>query len=277
MIIVPKNVRKLFIDFDGSQIEVCTDIPDVLELFERMYRPMLVRRLTSRAGRIEILETRGGYTIHGLEKTKFRRMPLESFVDFLKHDVLLQFMKARPDLLWMHAAAVERDGSALLIVGASAQGKSTFATRLCETGWRLLSDDVAPIRMDVDEVLPFPQSAYRRIYPGSAVAPEETGSLVKEEVSIPDTSLHVDRAIIKAIVFPRFKNGAAPELRQLSAGEGALEILRNCFNFADHKATAVARVSRLASAIPIYHLSYGDGHIAVGLLDALVSPSAKKL
>jgi hypothetical protein len=266
--IVQRKIEKLFIEFDGQQIEVLTDIPAAHDLFKRSYGPMLVSRLTSSAGRIEILESSRGYAIHGLQKADFARRPLNLFLDYLKNDVLLQFIRARADLLWVHAAAVERDGSALLIVGPSGQGKSTLATRLCEAGWRLLSDDTAPIRMDVDEVLPFPQSAFRRKYPGREFSEEERGYLEKEEVPLPDTALHLKPAPIKAIVFPLFRNGAAPELDLLSPGTAALDLLRNCANFADHKEAAVARIARLAASIPMYRLSYGVGQAAASLLDA---------
>src|SRR5438093_1374412 len=83
------------------------------------------------------------------------RFSVDSLTDQLRHQVLSKFSRARIDVLWVHAAAVAGDGSALLLVGPSARGKSTLSTRLCENGWRLLSDDAAPVRMDSNEVLPF--------------------------------------------------------------------------------------------------------------------------
>jgi hypothetical protein len=93
------------------------------------------------------------------------------------------------------------------------KGKSTLATHLCEAGWRLLSDETAPIRMDVDEVLPFPQSAVRRKYPGREFSEGEQGYLEKEEVPLTDTALHLKPAPIRAIVFPLFRDGTAPGAR----------------------------------------------------------------
>jgi len=268
MWLTTRVVEKLFIEFDGQQIEVLTDIPAAYDLFKQSYGPMLVSRLTSSAGRIEILEATGGYRIHGFHKMDFAWRPLNLFLDYLKHDVLLQFIRARPDLLWVHAAAVERGGSALLMVGPSGQGKSTLATRLCEAGWRLLSDDSAPIRMDVDEVLPFPHSAVRRKYPGREFSEKERGYLEKEEVPLPDTALHLKPAPIRAIIFPLFRNDVAAELELLSPGTAALDLLRSCSNFADHKEAAVARIVRLSATIPMYRLSYGMGQAAARLLDA---------
>ena len=53
-------------------------------------------------------------------------------------------MKARPDLLWLHAAGVARDGHAVLITGPSGSGKSRLATRLIAEGFAYLGDDVLP-------------------------------------------------------------------------------------------------------------------------------------
>jgi hypothetical protein len=266
--IASDKIEKLFIEFDGRQIEVHTDIPAARDLFEGTFRAMLVPRLTAPVGRIKFLKTSHGYAIHGSEKWNSRRRPLTAFIDYLRHDVVRQFIKARPDLLWIHAAAVERDGAALLIVGPSGQGKSTLSTHLCEAGWRLLSDDVAPIRMDTDEVLPFPQSAFRRRHPGREFLPNETGFLSKEEVPLPDAALRLNPAPIKALVFPVFRYDAPPQLTLLSEGEGALELLRSCSSFAEHRETAVTRIARLARSIPMYRLSYGAGVGAAAVLNA---------
>jgi hypothetical protein len=257
--IVSGNPARLFIDFDGLQVEVVTEVAAARDLFERTYRSMLVPDLTARAGLIEVHETPRGYSVNGLETLDFKQRRFEALVDYIKLDVVRQFVKARPDLLWMHGAAVEREGSALLIVGRSGQGKSTLSTRLCEAGWRFLSDDVAPIRMDADEVIPFPQSAFRRVYPGHEIGADETGFLSKEEVPLPDSALHLNPAPIRAVVFPSFKHGASSGMEQLSPGNAAIEFMANCFNFDDHQATAVARIARLAELIPMYRLTYGDG------------------
>jgi hypothetical protein len=259
---------ELFIEFDGRQLEIRTDVPAARDLFERTYRPMLVPRLTSSAGRIEFLSRGQGYTIRGLEEVDLTPQLVEQLTDYVKREVLLQFIESRPDLLWLHAAAVERDGSALLISGPSGQGKSTIATRLCDAGWRLLSDDAAPVRMDADVVLPFPQSAYRRKYPGRELAENEMGFFEKEEVLMEESALQLMPTPIRAIIFPLFRYGAPSELTLRLPGEGALDFLRNCTNFADHQEIAVERVARLAQTVPMYHLTYGDGQDAARQLDA---------
>ena len=101
------------------------------------------------------------------------------------------------------------------------------------------------------------------------MAENELGSFEKEEVLLPDSALRLRSAPVRAIVFPLFRHGAAPELSLRLPGDAALDLLRNCTNFGDHKEIAVARIARLAATVPMYHLSYGDGQAAAGLLDGL--------
>jgi hypothetical protein len=53
---------------------------------------------------------------------------------------------AARDRYLLHAAAVGREGAALLVLGASGQGKSTVCYAALDDGWRILSDDHVAIR-----------------------------------------------------------------------------------------------------------------------------------
>jgi hypothetical protein len=50
----------------------------------------------------------------------------------------------------LHAAAATRDGAATLLAGNSSAGKSALLAELLVRGWRMLTDDVAPIALDGD-------------------------------------------------------------------------------------------------------------------------------
>ena len=68
--------------------------------------------------------------------------------------------------LVLHAAALERDGRAYLVAGPSGTGKTTLALGLLERGYRLLSDDFAPLHREAGLVYPFPKPL--GIRPGEA-------------------------------------------------------------------------------------------------------------
>jgi hypothetical protein len=262
--------REFFIEFDGAQLTIASDVDRISQFVDETYRHMLVNDLTSPAGRIEIRRTPEGFTVQSVELLELLADSCEPLMPYLKEEILLQFMRARPDLLWIHAGAVERNGRALLIAAASGQGKSTLTTLLLDYGWKLMSDDVAPVRMDTDEVLPFYQSPLRRLDPGREVTGEEVSALERESIEVPGRLLRRNPAQVGAIVFPMFTHGVSAALTNLKRGDGALELLRNARNFADHRGAAVERAAAFARSVPMFQLCYGSAKDAVMSLENIL-------
>jgi len=260
---------QVIIQFDDCQLLFRSDVPDALEYMAQAFGHMIADRVTNSIGELEFIHIPNGYSIRGSSETDYPAVALADLLPLLKDEVRLRFMRARPDLLWMHAGAVERSGVALLLSGPSGHGKSTLTTLLCERGWRLMSDDIAPVRMDVDEVLPFPQSPLRRIHPGHEVDPLQVSYLDREPVSVATEMLRRGAAPIGALVFIEYKGGVPAGLVKIPRGSAAMEMLRNATNFVDHKGAAVGRVAALARRVPAYRLLYGRGADAVALVDAL--------
>jgi hypothetical protein len=262
--------EELYIEFDGAQLVILSDVDPIIEFVRATYRHMLVDRLSSIAGRIDIWRTDMGFKLQSVEPLELTGDSCEPLMPYLKEEILLQFMRTRPDLLWIHAGAVERNGRALLIAAASGQGKSTLTTLLLDYGWRLMSDDVAPVRMDTDEVLPFYQAPLRRLDPGMDVPVEEVSALQREAIEVPGKALRHEPAHVGAIVFPVFARGKSVELTTLKRGDGALELLRNARNFVDHKGAAVARAATFARSVPMFQLYYGSAREAVMSLENIL-------
>ena len=259
----------LYIEFDARQLLFRTNVSEARDYMADTFRHMLVPALVDPVDRLEFYETEKGYTIHSANTLNYENTALEKLIPLLKDEVRLQCMRNRPDLLWMHAGVIERHGGALLLSGTSGQGKSTLSTYLCEHGWRFLSDDVAPVRMDTDRVLPFLQAPVRRLHPGREVAREELGTLEREVVDVDAASLCRDEAEIRGIVFIEYARDAEAQLVRLDQGSAAMEILRNATNFFDHRAAAVERAARLVSHIPMYRLAYGSPRSASEVLNRL--------
>jgi hypothetical protein len=263
-----ESISELYIEFDGKQLTVRTDVPEMCESFARAYSAMLVAAQTESLGRLDFLRTGTGYAVRGL-RDKDYDAPLNYLFESVHGDVLFHFISSRQDLMWMHAGAVERAGKALLFAGPSGNGKSTLATMLCERGWRFLSDDIAPIRMNADEVLPFPQTPRRRIHSDQLLRPEEIGLIKRESVPIDANLIQRTATPIGGIVFPVFRADTAATLARIPPGDAALKLIRDCTNFADHKAAAVSRAVALARTIPVYGLTYSTGLDAAKLFDSL--------
>jgi hypothetical protein len=262
-----ETISELYIEFDGQQLAVSTDVPEIREFLADAYSAMLVPAQRESVGRLEIVRNASGYAVRG-GRDRELAAPLSFLFESIRAEVSYCFIAARRDLMWMHAGAVERDGRAVVFAGPSGNGKSTMVTLLCERGWRFLSDDIAPVRMHADEVLPFPQSPRRRIHPGEAFPPEKLALLDRETVVIETEMISLEPARIGAIVFPVFREGTGAELERVPTGEAAFKLIRDCTNFADHKAEAVSRAVSLARTIPVYSLTYSSSRDAQHLLDS---------
>jgi hypothetical protein len=258
----------LYIQFDEQQLTFRTDVEKVAEFVAMTFRHMLVSESTASAGSLEFFRTSGGYSLKAADVVEFPRLELAELIPLVKDEVRLQFMRARPDLLWMHAGVVERNG-AILISGMSGQGKSTMTTRLCEYGWRFLSDDVAPVRMSADRVIPFPQAPVRRLHAGREVSREELGTLARETVKLDPETICRDEAEIRGVVFIEYAAGSRATLTRLDMGTAAMEILRNATNFFDHRAAAVERAVQMVSRAPMYRLQYGSSDEAAEVLSQM--------
>lgn len=263
-----ETVDQVFIEFDGQQLTVTSDVPDAISYFRRNYSRMIVPRATDGIGELRVLRSESGYVVQGWKEVAYAT-PIDSLYDDLRRQVLLLFVRARTDLLWLHSGAVEREGRALLVSAPSSRGKSTLVTHLCARGWKLLSDEVAPIIMQTCEVIPFPQMPRRRLYPGRAISTVEFDTFRFEEIEIGAESIRREPVEIGAIVFPSFHVGVASQLTRATTGDAAMEIIRNLMNFVDHKGGAVEQAAIMAGRIPCYELTYSDGSDAATIVDAL--------
>lgn len=63
-------------------------------------------------------------------------------------------------ILPLHGSAVSVDGKVYAFIGDSGAGKSTLATALLEKGFDLLSDDVIPVSISLEDGLPYVTPSY---------------------------------------------------------------------------------------------------------------------
>ena len=257
------HLEEFRIEFDGIQLTIATNETRIGQFVKDAYRYMLAATVCASIGDIKVLRVQTGFVLQSRETLNLDGESCEPLLPYLKEEIIVRFMQARPGLLWLHAGAVAQIGKAVLIAGSSGQGKSTIATKFCDRGWQLMSDDVAPIRMDTNEVLPFNQTPFRRIDPGVTMPMDGVGDIPREEVEMSASLLRRSSAPVVGVVFPRFDRGSNATLTRVSQGEGALELLRNSRNIMDHGNAAVARVAAMAKAVPMFQLCYSDAKDAV--------------
>ena len=113
-------------------------------------------------------------------------------------------------LMPVHAAAVVRDGRALVLAGVSHAGKSTLSGWLTAHGWAFLTDEVALLETGADGTT----SSTRSGGPSVCVGPGPLDGLFTvpngdSEVLVPASELGplAESAPLTAIVFPSYQKG----------------------------------------------------------------------
>jgi predicted ATPase len=170
------------------------------------------------------------------------------------------FVEARPELLWLHAAAAARGGSALVIAGAAGSGKSTLVAELLRHSWTLLADDAAAIERQRSTVLPLPISPETRVacaqperdWLAFLTQPKILCRVAPEQIASRATS-------IGAIVFlDSASREAAPRLIRLRPVDALHALAQHCLAAAHERGATLRALWAIVCAVPCSTLVCGD-------------------
>ena len=130
-------------------------------------------------------------------------------------------------VLSVHAAGVGQAGRAVLMPGASGSGKSTLAAALALAGYEFLGDEMAALQPGTNRMVPLTLPlnlkpggllALQRLYPRAGLPVVDPLATVRHWPA-PALAGAVGNYDVRAIVFPRFKVGAACALTPLTPSE----------------------------------------------------------
>lgn len=261
-----------YVTFGRHQVAIRTDAPEVAQAVRRVFGPM------RGAGDRDALDSLGAYAldeqyhVQGSRVMHVDRGSLHAAVRSLKHEVVLRFIEARPDLVWLHAGAVAPPGNdteALLFVGAWGSGKSTMVAALYRAGWRYLSDDMVPYDPALQRVLPFPLTIAYREPQKEHVDRADVPGLPKTYVDLEASRVQADPLPARALVFPRFQPDDAPGAAAYPSAEAAVALIRQCQNGNEHRGDAVQRICELADRVPSFRVRYNRQASILRLVKAI--------
>ena len=181
----------------------------------------------------------------------------------------------RPDLLWLHASAVAAGGRAIVLAGPAGAGKSTLAVHLLAGPWRLMGDDLVPVRPRTAEALPLPFTPeVRTASPGDGRDPhalrDHTKSLaVVSADQIVDWPVRVDAVIFLEYALTWIEQ---PALKPLTATVGAQALAEQCAFRTGNGVKTLSDAMSLARRVSCYRLCYRDSTKAVAELQRLMVP-----
>jgi hypothetical protein len=144
-----------------------------------------------------------------------------------------------PSARWLamfHAGVVADDHHAIVLPGASGNGKSTLTAALVHTGFRYLSDDVAPLDGRTLHVMPVPFAVSLKQGSWQVVAPwfpdlERVPTLSdgRRERRYLDMSTRGNAgagAPVRALVFPEHRSSGPTRMERIRPGEALGSLLQ---------------------------------------------------
>jgi hypothetical protein len=183
--------------------------------------------------------------------------------DFVLQPLLGYVMMQRGHLV-LHASCVEIAGHAVVVVGASGQGKSTTAAALARRGHRLLCDDVVAVTADGRVV---PGVARLKLWPVAAAAlgldPADlercAGEAEKRRYRPPASTVTVTPVALRRIYV--LSDAERLAVQPLSAAEALPELVRHSYGIFAVRETAQPE-----------HFGRLTGVLALGLVRRLDRP-----
>jgi HprK-related kinase A len=184
--------------------------------------------------------------------------------------------------LIIHAAIVERHGSAMILAAPPGSGKSTLTAALVARGWRLLSDEITLIDPKNGRAVPIARpislknesiELIRSWLADAVVGPVVPDTLKGRVAHLKPPTESVQRvaetALPKWVVFPKFEPGADALLTHYPKANALLRLADNAFNYSQHGVAGFETLSKLIDTCGCFEFSYSRLEDAIGVFNAL--------
>lgn len=183
----------------------------------------------------------------------------DSLLFHLDKSITLSLQEQRPDLYFLHAAAVALDGRVAALAAPSGTGKSTLTLALLSKHFMYLSDELTPIEPELLLVHPYtralclkPPFLETHRLPHGAF---ETGSRI--HVPVGSLGAAARQALPLGALFFLKRERNEPPMCLSSAG-GAAFVIANALNSAAHPSDGLDVAIRLSAAVPCFALDTTD-------------------
>jgi hypothetical protein len=180
-------------------------------------------------------------------------------VFLLEKDLTVFLQRRRPDLLFLHSAALAWQDRAVLLVGESGGGKSTTAFALLHEGFRYLSDELAPIDLRAMSVVPYPHALCLKAVPESYALPPEAldlgATIHVPPCALPGGTVHEPRPLSAIFILAPV---GGPALRPMRPAEAAARLYTHVLNALAHPNQGLDAVLDVADRVPCFALARGE-------------------
>lgn len=202
-------------------------------------------------------------------RSPFKPLPLEQAFPMFEWGLNWCVSSYANRYLIIHAAVVEKDGFAAVLPAPPGSGKSTLCAALVHRGWRLLSDELALLRIDDGQIIPLPRPVSLknasidiiRDYVPDGVFSRKVRDTMKGTIShLKPPALSVSRANETAcpgwVIFPKWEAGSSTRLEVLPQSRAFMRVAENAFNYSVLGHRGFETLARLIDTSLCYDFTY---------------------
>jgi HprK-related kinase A len=269
--VVAAGIATLYADFQLADAEEFVDYNVALQ------SSGLVQRLL---GKAEFLFDK---------KSPFDAIPAGQAYAFLEWGMNWCVSVHTNEYLKLHAAAVSRGDTAIILPGIPGAGKSTLCAALGLSGWRILSDEHTMIPPNTTQIIPLcrPVSlknesieVIKSFSPNALFGPvsKEThkGVVAHMKADLQPDSHDTKSLQAAAMIFPKYARGEPQRLSPRRRSDSFILAAYHSFNYSLLCAAGFEAMKTLIENIDCYDLVYHDLDWAVQTVNALPGLQARQ-
>lgn len=176
--------------------------------------------------------------------------------------ITIELQHLRPDLFFVHGAALVWNGRVFVVSAPAGTGKSTLTLVALQLGFEYFSDELAPINLHRFSVYPYARALYMKTVPPPPHAlPTGTidyGGRYHVPMAMPASATASGDAPLAALIFLRRDTETFKGLRSISAASGATRLIANALNLLAHPAAGIEAAAAISQAIDCFELDATD-------------------
>ncbi len=215
-------------------------------------------------------------------KSPFKPLPLEQAFPMLEWGLNWCVSSHANRYLIIHAAVIEKNGHAAILPAPPGSGKSTLCAALVHRGWRLLSDELALIRIGDSNIAPLPRPVSLKNQSIDIIGKYVSNGVFSRSVTdtMKGTVAHLKPpadSVLRAaefampgwIVFPKWERGAAARLVELPRSRAFMQVAENAFNYSALGTRGFETLAGVVDRSRCFEFTYGNLDDAVTIFSSL--------